>query len=663
VGAGGIGCELLKNLAQSGFRNVEVIDLDTIDVSNLNRQFLFRAHHVGMPKCTVACEVATAMCPALTCNGDEIYAANFIAHHGNVKDNERFDVSFFKRFDVVLNALDNVDARRHVNRLCLASTVPLVEAGTTGYLGQVTVIAKDANVECYECQPKPTQKVYPICTIRSTPSMPVHTIVWAKELFKLMFHEKPELSMLYEDPILGKQADLLIGSQEAKSDDNSPQRPSVYMDIVIDRKPKHDPSADETVIRQYACDCISALYAKEIQKQLEMDRYKTAKKKPFALSNEILFEGCFKLIAPTKQEGYRSTDSWTPVECVSELAQCVVDAYTSNIIPFPTGEFDKDDSLSMRFVTAASNLRSHQFGIPMQSFHDAKGIAGNIIPAIATTNAIVAGLQVLQVFKLLRLKMQHEESAQSDRRFTDSIRDECHYTYCLRDKTRKGFYLQPTKLPEPNPKCFVCRNSQVEICLDTESWNLFNFVQKVIKGRLGFAEPSILVGDSQIYEEGDGADTDCYSINLIKPLTKLPGGGIKNGTIVRVEDFSQDLEVDLCIVHNAQLDEKDVPDLFLIGGDVPKATTSSSGELSVQGESKPESDPSGEPSVQGESKPESDPSRSDTEHDVVVVLENDDEVVAVDLELNTSRKRTADDAKALDDIPLKKTRHDLVEIA
>jgi len=105
--------------------------------------------------------------------------------------------------------------------------------------------------------------------------------------------------------------------------------------------------------------------------------------------------------------------------------------------------------------------------------------------------------------------------------------------------------------------------------------------------------------------------------------------------------------VDLCIVHNAQLDEKDVPDLFLIGGDVPKATTSSSGE----------------PSVQGESKPESDPSGSDTEHDVVVVLENDDEVVAVDLELNTSRKRTADDAKALDDIPLKKTRHDLVEIA
>ena len=53
---------------------------------------------------------------------------NITAHHANVKNPE---------FNVVLNGLDNVDARRHVNRLCLAAGVPLIESGSTGYLGQV----------------------------------------------------------------------------------------------------------------------------------------------------------------------------------------------------------------------------------------------------------------------------------------------------------------------------------------------------------------------------------------------------------------------------------------------------------------------------------------------------------------------------------------------
>eukprot|EP01138_Halocafeteria_seosinensis_P005742 gb/GECG01005870.1/.p1 GENE.gb/GECG01005870.1/~~gb/GECG01005870.1/.p1 ORF type:complete len:155 (+),score=14.24 gb/GECG01005870.1/:1-465(+) len=108
IGAGGIGCELLKNLVLSGFQTIEVLDLDTIDVSNLNRQFLFRPEHVGRSKSEVARESALRFNPNV----------NLIAHHGNVKD-QAFGREFVKKFDLVINALDNVSARRHVNRMCL----------------------------------------------------------------------------------------------------------------------------------------------------------------------------------------------------------------------------------------------------------------------------------------------------------------------------------------------------------------------------------------------------------------------------------------------------------------------------------------------------------------------------------------------------------------
>lgn len=67
--------------------------------------------------------------------------AELHAYHDNIKDT-RFNVDWFASFDIVFNALDNLDARRHVNRMCLAANVPLIESGTTGFNGQVQVIKK-----------------------------------------------------------------------------------------------------------------------------------------------------------------------------------------------------------------------------------------------------------------------------------------------------------------------------------------------------------------------------------------------------------------------------------------------------------------------------------------------------------------------------------------
>jgi ubiquitin-like 1-activating enzyme E1 B len=63
--------------------------------------------------------------------------------------------------------------------MCLAADIPLIESGTTGFNGQVQVIKKGVTA-CYDCSTKVTPKSFPVCTIRSTPSQPIHCIVWGK---------------------------------------------------------------------------------------------------------------------------------------------------------------------------------------------------------------------------------------------------------------------------------------------------------------------------------------------------------------------------------------------------------------------------------------------------------------------------------------------------
>jgi ubiquitin-like 1-activating enzyme E1 B len=666
VGAGGIGCELLKDLALSGFRTVEVIDLDTIDVSNLNRQLLFRSQHVGMAKCTVACQVATDMVPPLPNKDSDdngtLPQVRYHAHHGNVCDATKFNVPFIQQFDLVLNALDNVEARRRVNRLCLAANVALVEAGTTGYLGQVTVIHKSSNVACYECKTQETQKVYPICTIRSTPSAPVHCIVWAKELYKLLFHSKVEESMLYE-PDEGSNDNDGAGGKEETGEDGSESGtsggPSTYMPLVKTlRGTVTSATNDSSKMNKDVKAVLKALFCAEIQKQLDMGRYKTAKKTPTCLDASVIDKGV-ELGSPTSSS---TTSIWSLEDNVAALVQCLNEASARSAdekAPQLLEEFDKDDDLAMKFVTAASNLRSSVFGIePLQSLYSAKGIAGNIIPAIATTNAICAGLQILQAFKILKKQIELASSNPETSANTStelSLADSCLYINCIRNRTRNGLYLTASPLEMPNPKCYVCQYASIPLAINVNDnkWTLKEFIARVIKKRLGFEEPTLMLDGDFIWEEGDGADEEEFKCNLEKPLAKLPCGGIKHGTVLEIDDNSQNLSIKVMVSHREVWDslgeDEAIDDFpFHIGAAPPSARAkeeASNAFAATSNESETSKATSGEPIEARKQHIEED------DDDEILIIDEDD-----DGKGSSGKKRAGDDPDENDENPQKKQK-------
>ncbi|XP_064393621.1 SUMO-activating enzyme subunit 2-like [Halichondria panicea] len=492
VGTGGIGCELLKNLVLTGFQNISAIDLDTIDVSNLNRQFLFQKKHVGRPKVEVAKETAQLFNPNAT----------ITAYHDSVLNSE-YNVNFFKQFSLVMNALDNKAARNHVNRLCLAAGVTLIESGSAGYLGQVTVIRKGVS-ECYECQPKPAAKTYPGCTIRNTPSEPIHCIVWAKHLFNQLFGE-PDT-----DNDVSPETEKEEG-MESGEDDSHVQR------ISTRQWAENNDYNSKKLFHK--------LFKSDIEYLLSMEKLWQTRKPPTPLELGNL---------PGKNTSEGSTGGladqrvWSISECAQVFQDCVVELkkeFTAN------GElvWDKDDKSRLDFVVAAANLRSYAYSIQQKSRFDVKSMAGNIIPAIATTNAVIAGIIVMEALKVL--------AGESHK---------CKTTYLPKyPNPYKKLLVACTPNP-PNPKCYVCSpKPEATVKFNCNSVTVASLQDKIMKKHFGMVAPDVEIDDGKgtILLSSEEGETDD---NLPKCVSEF---GVSNGTRLKVDDFLQNMTLVITIVH------------------------------------------------------------------------------------------------------------------
>nr|GMD00163.1 SUMO-activating enzyme subunit 2 [Ipomoea batatas] len=500
VGAGGIGCELLKTLALSDFQDgthrefcktlSSEIDMDTIEVSNLNRQFLFRQSHVGQSKSKVARDAVLKFRPGM----------KITPYHANVKDTD-FNVDFFKQFNVVLNGLDNLDARRHVNRLCLAASVPLIESGTTGFLGQVTVHLK-GKTECYECQPKPAPKIYPVCTITSTPSK--------------LFGDK------------NQENDLNVYSSDSSSS-------SEHLEDIFECRPNED-------IEQYGKRIYDHVFGYNIKRFNIME-----------MEIEVQKDGDPSSVSAMESLGLKNPQElWSLKENTTVFLECLKLFFLRRPKEIGNLSFDKDDQLAVEFVTAAANIRASSFGIPLHSLFEAKGIAGNIVHAVATTNAIIAGLIVIEAIKVLQNDLKN-----------------CRMTYCLEHPSRK-MLLMPVDPFEPNKSCYVCSETSLTLEINTHRSKLRDFVEKIVKAKLGMNLPLVLHGSALLYEVGDDLEEGMvvnYTANLDKVLCELPSP-VTGGTTVTVEDLRQELTFNINIKHREEFDgrERNLMEWFSLDG-------------------------------------------------------------------------------------------------
>lgn len=453
VGAGAIGCEMLKNWAMMGLGagpkgKITVTDMDSIEKSNLNRQFLFRPADVGKQKSDCAAAAVCVMNPDLQ------------GHIHTLRDRvgpdteNVFNEEFWEELDLVTNALDNVEARTYVDRRCVFFRKPLLESGTLGTKGNTQVVLPGIT-ESYSSSQDPPEQSFPMCTLRSFPNKIEHTIAWARELFDGYFVKPAENVNLYlsqpnfiESTLkqIGNQKQVLEMIQsflvadkpltfeeciqwarlefEKQYNNNiqqllfnfpkdsmtstgtpfwsGPKRAPEPLAFDPDNKEHMDFIIAAANLHAFNYGIKGAKYdAKEIKKVLDGMMVPE-----FTPSTGVKIQE--KDTDPDPNAGAAGFNDEDEIAKITEQLPAPSSMVGYRLNPV---EFEKDDDTNhhIAFITAASNLRALNYSIPVADAHKTKFIAGKIVPAIATTTALVTGLVCFELFKMIDGKTKLED--------------------------------------------------------------------------------------------------------------------------------------------------------------------------------------------------------------------------------------------------------------
>ncbi|KAL0225552.1 hypothetical protein RCL1_003464 [Eukaryota sp. TZLM3-RCL] len=449
VGAGGIGCEALKALLCVGFTDIDVIDLDTIDFSNLNRQFLFKREDVGQSKAITAAKVVSKRFPKARVNGI-------------MGDVFSFTVQDISKYSLVLNALDNLPARRHVNSLCVLAKVPLLDAGTMGYSGQTAVHFPPFS-QCYDCDFKKAPAQLPVCTIRGIPTKDDHVIAWGKAILE-----------------------SLINSSE-----------TMFSDLKLD-------------FEQNIYDLIVKLFITEPRVNVNL-----AENTGRVRYNPITEEHVIEILNGKMSINYDCLDmfsTWSLDESLTVFAEAFhrLGKQSRDLIGT---KFDKSNSDQVKFIASASIIRSLIFNLIPSTPFKIQEKAGNIVPAIATANAIVAAIMVNNAKKVLR---------DSSKSLSASI--------LLNYSSTHRFVISKDGESIQNPDCLVCNSTMHKLFINFDS--KLSRIIEILKSDFGVSSPVIGFKDAILYDEDEEIN------NLIeKSLIELK---LESNAIISVFDNDSD---------------------------------------------------------------------------------------------------------------------------